>query len=191
MRQPDSPSDPARISDDAPTQSLSGKVVARLRGAARSRSRPQFFALIPVTRREWMFSGAIAFLIASVPVSVCLLAGMEARSAIGARERLAAQAQGALREWSGYRGRRDALHTLIDRPGMAVTIDRIAVALPDDDRLISARRDVSGVLTVEIATADPDRLRAALHREGALSNLRDTDQRQGDGAMLVTLKDEG
>ena len=47
---------------------------------------------------------------------------------------------------------------------------------------------MQGRLALEIATADPDRLRTALRRVPTLARLRNTGQRQADAAMIVLLE---
>lgn len=71
--------------------------------------------------------------------------------------------------------------------GFAPVIERVAGALPADARLVAvevARDGEGGLLTAEVATAEPDRLRAALAR----SALRTTGERQGDGVLIVRIE---
>jgi hypothetical protein len=84
--------------------------------------------------------------------------------------------------------RRGVLRTLLSRPGLAATLDGIARVFPPEASLTFAERDERGVLRIEVAAPDPDRLRAALRREPATASLRDAGQRRGEGAMLVTLE---
>lgn len=75
----------------------------------------------------------------------------------------------------------------------AATVDRIARLLPPEARLVSLavdRRDGDAALTAEIATADPDRLRAALAREAGGARLRAVGERRGDGVILVSVEGE-
>ncbi|MEZ0497775.1 hypothetical protein [Sphingomonas sp. IW22] len=73
----------------------------------------------------------------------------------------------------------------------AGAIDRIARLLPPEDRLATAELSIDGEapaqLGAEIATIDPDRLRAALARDSSTGALRVEGERQGDGVMIVTV----
>lgn len=75
--------------------------------------------------------------------------------------------------------------------GMAATLERLARVLPTDDRIISASRTIGEAdddgLEIEVATVDPDRLRAAFRRDPALARLRGERERRGDGVLIVTL----
>lgn len=87
---------------------------------------------------------------------------------------------------------RDALSRL-GPAGFAPTIDRIARLLPPEARLVSLsvdRSEPEGVLTAEIATADPDQLRARLARDPSASKLRVVGERRGDGVLIVAIEGE-
>lgn len=79
---------------------------------------------------------------------------------------------------------RAVLRGTLTGPALGVTLDTLAAALPAEDRLAAASADGSGALRLEIATVDPDRLRAALRRS-RLSGLRETGQARGEGVLLV------
>ncbi|MHA6720814.1 hypothetical protein ACX40Y_15370 [Sphingomonas sp. RS6] len=83
---------------------------------------------------------------------------------------------------------RDALQATLVGPGPAETLDRIAAVLPADASLLRAERLADGALELDIASADPDALRTALHRAPWLARLHDIGQRQGDGVMIVSLR---
>lgn len=74
--------------------------------------------------------------------------------------------------------------------GIAATLDRVARALPPDDRLamLAAGAGDAPRLTARIATTDPDRLRAALARDPVLSGLRSVGEAEGDGTIIVSLE---
>ena len=77
--------------------------------------------------------------------------------------------------------------------GFAPTLDRIARLLPPEARLVSVAVDrIEGeeALTAEIATADPDRLRAALSRDPSSAKLRTVGERRGDGVLIVSVEGE-
>jgi hypothetical protein len=72
---------------------------------------------------------------------------------------------------------------------LAQTLDAMARALPVEDRLVSlARAEDAGGVAAEVATTDPDRLRAAIARNPATARLRSTGERSGDGVLIVTLE---
>ena len=81
------------------------------------------------------------------------------------------------------------LRGLLAMPTVGTSVNALARALPGDAALASVGRAANGTLAIEVAAPDPDRLRAALRRDPATSRLRDTGQRRGDGAMLVTLEE--
>ena len=75
------------------------------------------------------------------------------------------------------------------QPALAATLDRLARALPDDARLVSAVRDADGALLFEISASDPDLLRGALRRDSLLGTLRERGQRRTqDARVVVTLR---
>jgi len=83
---------------------------------------------------------------------------------------------------------RTQMDAVLRRQTLGATIETLARALPTDATLVRAERNIQGRLALEISTADPDRLRAALRRAPALARLRDTGQRQADAAMIVLLE---
>lgn len=82
---------------------------------------------------------------------------------------------------------RQILTPLVRRKPLAMTLDRLAVALPADATLIGALQGRDGIVKLEVAAPDPDRLRAALRRAPGLEGLRDVGQRSGDGGIVVML----
>lgn len=99
---------------------------------------------------------------------------------------LASQAEPRLARTRGDAATRAAWAPLLDRPGVGALLERLAAALPADDRLASVSDD--GTLEVAVLSADPDALRAALRRDPLLAQLRETGQQRGDAAIRVTLR---
>lgn len=79
---------------------------------------------------------------------------------------------------------RTMLRAAITAPAVGSTLDTLATLLPVEDRLVAVAADGSGALAVEIATVDPDRLRAAI-RASRLAGLREAGQRRGEGVLVV------
>ncbi|WP_326525687.1 hypothetical protein [Sphingomonas sp.] len=132
---------------------------------------------------------AVALLLAAAPLVVW--AGARWTQAGVVRDAAAIRATAAPRlALIDARGQAHAeLDALFDRPGVAATLDALARALPSGAMLVRAGRGADGRLAAEVSAADPDRLRAALRRHPATQRLRDTGQRRGDAAMLVTLEE--
>lgn len=76
-------------------------------------------------------------------------------------------------------------------PGVAATLDALAAALPDDARLVRAARGGDGVVELDIATPDPDRLREALRRTPALARFRNVGQHRDATGMVATFREGG
>jgi hypothetical protein len=83
---------------------------------------------------------------------------------------------------------RAQMGAVLKRRTLGATIETLARALPADATLARVERNAQGRLALEVATPDPDKLRAALRRVPALARLRDTGQRQADAAMIVLLE---
>ncbi|HWK35526.1 MAG TPA: hypothetical protein VNR91_04620, partial [Sphingomonas sp.] len=84
---------------------------------------------------------------------------------------------------------RATLAPLLARPTLGATLEGMARILPAESHLVRAERGADGRLAIDVAAPDPDRLRAVLRRDPVTQGLRDTGQRRGDGAMIVTLED--
>lgn len=82
------------------------------------------------------------------------------------------------------------LAAAVNRPLMGATLEALARALPADATLSRAERTAQGALELDVTTTDPDKLRAAIRRAPELDGLRDSGQRQGDGNMLVSLRQD-
>ena len=83
---------------------------------------------------------------------------------------------------------RSQMDAILRRRTLGATVDALARALPADATLARAERNAQGRLALEVATADPDRLRAALRRVPAFAQLRNTGERQADASMIVLLE---
>ncbi|MCR5872383.1 MULTISPECIES: hypothetical protein [unclassified Sphingomonas] len=85
-----------------------------------------------------------------------------------------------------------ALRDAVRSPTLTATLERLARAMPDDARLVSAARGADGLLQVEVSASDPDQLRDALRRDAALAAMRETGQRRTqDARVVVTLRARG
>ncbi|SOB86566.1 hypothetical protein SAMN06297144_1672 [Sphingomonas guangdongensis] len=150
-----------------PAASLVERLATRLRGG------------------DWRVGAAIAAAIALVPAGVVAGATL---AAIAQEDRTAARARA---EAGGLAraAEQQRLARVLARPGIGATLEALARALPAEARLRRVARQGDGRLRVEVMTADPDRLRAALRREGATAALRDAGQQGGPGGLLVTLEE--
>lgn len=92
---------------------------------------------------------------------------------------------------AGRQAERQALARLGGR-SVAGTLDRVARLIPADDQLVTLETTIDAEagprLRAEIATVDPDRLRAAMARESTVSRLRTESERRGDGVLIVTVE---
>lgn len=173
---------------DQPASSLLQRLGAaargvRLRGGNGEGERP------PAS--EWKLAAALALLIAGGPLLTW--GGAELLRASVAREtaKLGRQMEPRLARAEAARVERSQLAAAIGRPTLGATLDALARALPADASLVRVERDARGLLTADVATPDPDRLRAALREEPALALLRDAGQREGDTNMIVSLAEVG
>lgn len=178
--------DPGEI----PPPSLAQRLLQSLRMRRNNKSRTRDFAadtpelLLESPLASAWVGWAVAALIAAGPLltiagAAWLRAGVEAETA-----RL--EAANAPRQAAAVRAAeaRGMLRGALAAPAIGPTLDALAAALPAEDRLTAATVDGSGVLRIEIATVDPDRLRAAL-RTTRLRTLRETAQQRGEGVLLV------
>lgn len=132
----------------------------------------------------------VALLLMLAPVATITGARLMADRAATRAAALEARAQPAMAAGERAERARDLLRGAIARPGVGVTLDGLARALPPEATLVSATRDPTGALTIEVAAIDPDRLRAALRRDPATAGLRDAGQQRGAGGMTVTLVEQ-
>jgi hypothetical protein len=176
---------PDPIPADAAPPSLASRIVVAWRGR-RAPARPSMPVMPP---GDWRIPAAAAALIAAGPLFTIAGAGLLSageRSAAAELEHGLAPRVAAAN--AAYHARAE-LGAPLRRPGVSATIEALARALPADVTLSRAGREMTGALLIEVATSDPDRLRAALRRSGDFAGLRDVGQRQGDGVMLVTLRE--
>jgi hypothetical protein len=160
------------------------------RGLRHIRTRPAVRpAREPARAGEWRIAAGIAALIAAGPLATMLGAQLLADSARAEVAALRSQAAPRLAAAKAYARDRVELAALLRRPGVGTTFEALARALPDDAVLTRAGRGRDGALEAEVATPDPDKLRASLRREPALARLHDAGQRRGDQAMLVVLRE--
>ncbi|MDP5281230.1 hypothetical protein Q9Q95_20055 [Sphingomonas sp. DG1-23] len=138
---------------------------------------------------QWS-DGGVAALVAALIVAGPLLtiAGaklltVQQRVAAKRIERDAAPRIAAAKAATEARGQIDAV---LRRPTLGSTIEALARALPADATLVRAGRTAQGAVEIDVAAADPDKLRGALRRAPAFMRLRNTGQRQADTKMIVT-----
>lgn len=166
-------------------------LVERLVRGMRSRGTPahdRSESLSPVAARPSV-AWAVAALIAAGPLLT--LAGaqlMIAREEAAAAELRAAAAPRLAAQRAADEARAMLART-IERPTLGATLEAVATALPEDAQLIRAERFRDGLLELDVAASDPDRLRAALRRSRGLARMRDTGQRASDGAMITSLRE--
>ena len=164
-----------------PRDSLTDRLA---RGAARATWR--WPALPPLDLR---LAAALAGTIALGPL-LGIVGAQLLRATIEAENRdLAMQLEARLAPEAARRTGWETLRDAVRQPTMSATLERLAHALPDDARLVSAARGADGRVAVEIATGDPDQLRAALRRDPKLSGMQERGQRRSrDARVIVTLR---
>ncbi|MBO9714900.1 hypothetical protein [Sphingomonas sp.] len=171
-----------------PGASLAARLGEAVRGFRERAAAPAELAP-PASRRDWLVAGAVAALIGLGPVLTiggATLLAVRARDAANAINQRAAPTLAAARLAEQDRAE---LAAATRRPGVGAVIEALARALPPEASLSRVGRGGDGQLLLEISSPDPDKLRAALRREPVLAGLRDTGQRQGDGAMVVQLRE--
>jgi hypothetical protein len=144
----------------------------------------------PSAAGDWRVAAGVALLLAAAPLLTIAGATLLAERERDAAMALRMQGAPASTARAARAQARAALAPLLARPGAAATLDALARVLPADARLQRVLRADDGILEFDVATPDPDRLRAALRRAPALAGLRDTGQRQGDGALIVAFRVE-
>lgn len=163
----------------APTDSLTDRLIRRTARAARGRPNLSDIRL----------ALALAGLVALGPL-VTIVWAKGLRDGIEAENRvLAAQLQTRMAPQVARDAAAAELRDAVRQPALVATLERLARTLPDDARLVSAERDASGALKVEISTSDPDLLRGALRRDPLFAGLREVGQRRTpDARVVVTLR---
>jgi len=169
--------------DEASPSSLAARLHEMVRGA---------LARVPEIRpdkRDWRIASAVAALIAAGPLATILGANLLAGSVSKQVQRLREQATPRAAAAQAAAKERAELVALLREPGVGASVEALARALPADASLVRVERNPAGLLEVDLTAPDPDRLRAALHREPALARLRDTGQQQGETAMTISLRE--
>lgn len=133
-------------------------------------------------------AAAVALLIALAPLLTIAGAYATARSIRAEAAAIAREAEPRLAATREAEAGRTALRKLLATPTLGATLDGLARTLPPESTVTSAERRADATLAVEVATADPDRLRTALRRDPATVGLRDAGQQRGESAMLVMLE---
>lgn len=144
---------------------------------------------IPAGRRDWIVAGGLAALIAAGPVLTIAAGSVMASGVRGEVRRLEEQAAPRAAAAKAASEDRAALVAMLKRPGLGVTAEALARALPVDAVLVRMERGRDGLLEVDISAPDPDKLRAAIRAEPALAGLRDAGQQRGDLMMTVSFKE--
>ena len=167
--------EPDREPEAAPGNTLAGRLAAMLRSGGHA-------------PRE--LAAAVAVLIALGPLMTIAGAKLLARHERSESTRLQGELAPRLAAEQAARTARAEIAATVQRPAMGTTLEALARALPADASLSRVERTAQGALEVDVTTADPDKLRAAIRRAPELSGLRDSGQRQGDGTMLVSLRED-
>lgn len=172
----DQPSDPYPL-PASPPPSLFDRL-----GEVRGRRRVSTRA--PASRADRIKAGSLFALLIAGPLASIVINHSIAAQSQG--EIAQAQARQTPVETAAARVRmgRDVLAAAFARPAPVAVLTRLAQLLPGDARVARIGQR-EGALQAEIATSDPDRLRAALRRDPVLKGLRETGQRQGDGVIVV------
>lgn len=165
----------------APHSSLTDRLVRRTARAARARP--------TLAVADIRLALALAGLVALGPLLTIVGAHM-LRAGVAADNRtLANQVRTRDAPQAARAAAAAVLRDATRQPALAATLDRLARALPDDARLVSAVRESDGRLVIEISASDPDLLRGALRRDSLLASLRESGQRRTqDARVVVTLR---
>ncbi|WP_066800542.1 hypothetical protein [Sphingomonas soli] len=150
-------------------------------------------SLVAALRRvpaAWEAAAAVAVLIALGPLLTIAGAKLLLRPERAEIARLQADLAPRIAAEQAAQAAHVEMAAAVSRPPMGNTLEALARALPADATLLRAERTARGALDVEVTTIDPDRLRVAIRRAPELVGLRDNGQRQGDGAMIVSLHQE-
>lgn len=135
---------------------------------------------------EGSIAALVALLIAAGPLLTIAGAKLLAAQERGAAAQLAAEAAPRIEAARAAEAARSQIDSVLRRMTLGATLEALARTLPADATLVRAARSIEGVLEIDVAAADPDRLRAALRRAPAFARLRNTGQREADGRMIVT-----
>ncbi len=134
------------------------------------------------------FAAALAGAIALGPLLTIAAAGAVRESVERERAELKAKVEARFADERARSAAAALLRSAVRGAPLAVTLDRIARALPADARLVSGARDAGNGLRIEVATSDPDRLRGMLRRDPLFAAMREIGQRRtADARVVVTL----
>lgn len=134
---------------------------------------------------DWRVGAAAAVLLALVPgavIGAATLDRLATEDRIAARTRRESVALARVAE-------QERLAAVLNRATLGGTLEELARALPADAALRRVTREADGTLGIEVATLDPDRLRAALRRRPVTAGLRDVGQQGGPAGLIVTLEE--
>ncbi|MCW4460099.1 hypothetical protein OK349_00120 [Sphingomonas sp. BT-65] len=137
---------------------------------------------------NWRLAAALAGMIALGPLTTIVGAGVIEHGARAEAARLQTQAAPRLNAEERERAVRAALRTAARDAGVAVWLDRVAVAIPAEARVARMVKAADGAFELEISTPDPDLLRGALRADPALAGFRETGQRRAGAMIAVTLR---
>ena len=128
----------------------------------------------------------VALLIGAGPLLTIAGAKLLAAEQRAAAARIESEAAPRIAAAKSATEARTQIDAVLRRRTLGATIEALARALPADAVLVRTGRTAQGVLEIDVAAADPDRLRAALRHAPAFARLRNTGQRQADAKMIVT-----
>lgn len=142
--------------------------------------------------RDVKWAVALAAIVALGPLLTIVGANM-LRAGVEHDNRVAEhQLRSQLAPQAAQRESAAVLRDAVRQPALTATLERLARALPEDARLVSAARTTDGRVEIEVSAADPDQLRGALRRDAALAAMRETGQRRTqDARVVVTLRSRG
>lgn len=137
---------------------------------------------------EWRLAAGLAAVIALGPLATITGAGLLERGAQAETAQLTARAAPRLKAEARARDARATLRDAVRDAGVAVWLDRVAAAIPEDARVARMGKTADGAMEIEITAPDPDLLRTALRRDPALAGFRETGQRRAGAMIAVTLR---
>ena len=139
---------------------------------------------------QWEAAATVAILLALVPLATIAGAKLLTRHENTQIAQLRSDLAPRLAAEQAARTARNEIGPAIARPPLGTALEALSRALPADASLSRAERTAQGALEFDVTTTDPDKLRAAIRRVPELAGLRDSGQRQSDGAMIVSLRQD-
>lgn len=129
----------------------------------------------------------VLLILATIPISTALgawtIAGFTHWRAYSLSHH-AAPALAAYARTAAIERARPQVEAVMAVPSLTSLVARLSAALPADAGLGGMMLDEAGALTIEVETADPDRLRTALAGDPLLGSLRETGQTRTDGGTI-------